>query len=155
MSTNFWQEDKIPTLEEERPIKNHNGFVFSNPAFHCRHDDLWTPRPGDNLSTEGRRAIDVYLANFCRPVQSIAKEVRCVACNVNLTFPMGGRERRTITMDTSSATKEGRCTDCGYPLRCTHIITLLPPHPPHVVVKLEFFPLCYHPSATKRAGLLV
>jgi hypothetical protein len=154
-NSKFWENNRIPTLEEEVPVLNLNGFIFSNRAYHCRHDDLWTPRPEDSLSLEGRRAIDVYLANFCRPVQSIAKEVRCVACNVNLTLPMGGDARKTMVVDSSSDTLESRCEECGYPLRCRHMIVLLAPHSPLAVVKLDFFPLCYHPSATTRAGLLM
>lgn len=162
MSNIYPPPPKIPSPEEEKPIKSYNGFVFSNSAWHARHDDLWPPKAGEaRPPQEFRDAIDLYLGNFCRPIKSIANEVRCVACNEDLTTPYGRKELITnlggarLKIDRASPTLEARCGNCGYPVRCAHSISPLPPRPKFpLLVKLDFFPLCYHPSATDRRGLL-
>jgi len=161
MSNKYPLAPKIPTLAEETPIRSHNGFVFSNPAYHARHDDLWPPKAGVQPPDQWiRDSVDLYLGNFCRPVVSIAKEVRCVACNADLTAPYGTDQKwamhsTPLKIDYQSGSHEARCGGCGYPVRCKHIISPPPPRPMlPPLVKLDFFPLCYHPSATDRKGLL-
>ncbi len=140
----------IPTKEEERPVKHLNGIIFTNDAWHCRPEDLW-PTELSQAEPEWVRWMEIYLANFCRPVQSIAKEVQCVACDAQLTGAYAGfrdpMHRLAVVIDESSPTLEGRCGECGYPIRARHVIALPDGRP---IVKLENFPLCYHPSATAR-----
>lgn len=145
----------VPPLEEEKPIRSLNGFVFANPAWHARHDDLWPPKAGVDLPLEEwRRAIDLYLANFCRPIKSIANEVHCVACDGLLTMPYGKAGHKGIIVDKSSFGLESKCAGCGYPIRCKHVITMPEPNNHVILVKLDYFPMCYHPSATERAGMI-
>jgi hypothetical protein len=154
--------ETIPSVEEEKPIRNLHGYVFSNPAYHARHDDLFPPKAGEPpVPQEFRDAIDIYLGNFCRPVRSIANEVRCVACNEDLTTPYGREALITqlggarLKVDRQSPDLDARCGNCGYPVRCRHVISPLPPRPPvPVLVRLDFFPMCYHPRATDRRGLI-
>jgi hypothetical protein len=148
----------VPPLEHEKPIRSLKGMIFANSAWHARHDDLWPPKAGEQGPTEEqRRAIDVYLANFCRPIKSIANEVRCVACNEDLTTPYGKDIKTSfgrvyLKLDRESPTGEARCGGCGYPIRTKHKITYIGTSIP--VVTLAFFPMCYHPSATDRMFLV-
>lgn len=149
---------QIPPLEHEKPIGSLKGFIFANPAWFCRHDDLWPPKPGEPLPDDRqRKSIDLYLANFCRPVKSIANEVRCVACGQDLTTPYGQKVKTSLTqtflkVDRQSPTGEAKCGGCGYPVRTKHVIRYIGSSIP--VVKLDFFPLCYHPSATDRTLMI-
>lgn len=153
---------KIPSLEEERPIHSLQGYVFTHAAYHARHDDLWPPKAGQEpVPDEFRQAIDLYLGNFCRPIKSIASEVRCVACGEDLTTPYGRSALVTqlggarLKVDRQTPTLEGRCGNCGYPVRCKHTIRPLAPRPAFPpLVQLDFFPMCYHPSATDRMGTI-
>jgi len=143
--------DRIPSVEDERPVTQKDGFVFANPAYHARHDDLWPPKAGEEPPRDSwRQAIDLYLANFCRPVRSIANEVKCFACNMLLTKPYAGPGARGLTVDPHSPTLEGRCDGCGWPVRCRHEILTLPTEGSQPLVRLDYFPMSYHPSAIER-----
>lgn len=142
----------IPTEEDEVAVRQMNGILFVNNAYHCRPKDLW-PSELVDAKPEWVRAMELYLANFCRPIQSIAREVKCVACDKQLTGAYAHmadwRHASAVTVNTSSATLEGRCSGCGYPVRCRHEIKL---PDGRTLVRLDNFPLCYHPSATERAN---
>ena len=155
MSNIYPPPPQIPPPEEEKPVTTLLGMVLANKAWHARHDDLWPPKAGQEpVKPEWRDAIDLYLGNFCRPVKSIANEVHCVACNGLLTKPYAGPDHRGISVDPTSPTLEAKCESCGYPIRCKHAITLPPPNNHVLLVRLEYFPLCYHPSATERRGTI-
>ena len=149
---------QVPPLEHEKPVRSLKGMIFANPAWHARHDDLWPPKAGvEGPTPDQRRMIDVYLANFCRPIKSIANEVRCVACNEDLTTPYGKNIKTSfgrvyLKIDQQTSTKEARCGGCGYPIRTKHTIKYIGSSIP--VVTLDFFPMCYHPSATDRMLLV-
>lgn len=148
----------IPPLEHEKPVSSLKGMMFKHQAWHARHDDLWPPKAGEKRPTdEQRRTIDLYLANFCRPIKSIANEVACVACGKNLTAPYGQlkvsfQDTPPLKIDRHSFTREARCGNCGYPVRCKHVIKYTGSNIP--LVRLDFFPMCYHPIATDRTLLI-
>lgn len=143
-------ERQIPAEEDERPVKHLNGVILANDAFHCRPKDLW-PNDMEHAKPEWVPYMELYLANFCRPIQSIAKEVKCVACDKQLTgayaYMADWKSQNAVNFDPGSPTLEGKCDGCGYPVRCKHTIKL--PNG-QVLVRLDNFPLCYHPSATER-----
>jgi hypothetical protein len=140
-----YSSEIIPTEEEEKPVHGYAGFTFKNVATHCRVKHLFPPKPDEQVPEQWTNAMTLYLANFCEPVRNLANEVHCVACNAKLTGPYGmedWRTRNAIKLDTTSPTLEGRCNNCGYPMRCQHDIKL---PTGETLVKLAGFPLMYHP----------
>jgi len=140
----------IPAEEQETPVSSVNGFVFKHPATHCRVKHLWPPKPGETVPEEWTNAMTLYLANFAEPVRNLANQVQCFACNSLLTGPYGMADWRTrgaISLNTDTPTLEGKCNGCGWPLRAFHEIKL---PTGQLLVRLDGFPLLYHPSATER-----
>lgn len=144
----------IPPEDEERPVRIHNGMVLANDVYHCRPKHLW-PRQQDSKELEQhedwRRAIEKYLAAFAAPIRTIADEVKCPACDTQVTAHHGGLEDyrfRNNLKFKREGTWEGRCGTCGYPCRLVHLIGL--PNSDVVLVHLKGFPLFYHPSATSQ-----
>jgi hypothetical protein len=139
----------VPSEEEERPVRTFNGFVFANDAKHCRPRHLW-PRGHTEIKEEWRESIERYLAAFCEPVTTAAKEICCVACNEQVTGHHVGLDdyrHRTKLTYSPEGTMEGRCTTCGYPCRIKHRIV----GPNNVLlVELTEFPLFYHPTACQQ-----
>jgi hypothetical protein len=142
----------IPPRSEERPVRSLGDFVFANDAWHCRPVHLW-PRGIKDMLEEWREPIERYLAAFCEPVTTAAKEVCCVACNEQVTGHHVGLDhwkfKQKLTYS-PEGTREGRCTTCGYPCRLLHRIVSLDGQ--HLLVELSDFPLFYHPSATQQTN---
>ncbi len=133
---------------EERPARNANGHVLANPAYHCRPEDLW-PSDVEDLKPEWRDAIERYLFAFARPVRTIADEIRCVACDRQVTGAHVGLadfRTKTALSYVKEGTWEGRCAACAYPARLKHNI-FMPDNGP-CLVSLTGFPLFYHPEST-------
>jgi hypothetical protein len=142
----------IPPRDEEVPVRTFNGFVFANDAWHCRPIHLW-PKGVDELEKhpDWKDQIERYLAAFCEPVTTAAKEICCVACNEQVTGAYINVEdwRHKGKLEFSQeGTWEGRCRSCGYPCRLKHEIML----GELLLVRLQAFPLFYHPSATQRTN---
>jgi hypothetical protein len=145
-------ELEIPSEEEEHPVRSYNGFVLASDAKHCRPKHLW-PNGMQELDQhpDWKESIERYLAAFCEPVTTAAKEICCVACNEQVTgHHMGLDDPRYATKLTYSpeGTMEGRCSGCGYPCRLRHEIAL-PTGQPLVRIVI---PLFYHPSACQQAN---
>ncbi len=138
--------------DKERPVRSCAGVVLANDAYHCRVVDLW-PKGVAEAKPEWITAINDYLWAFARPVRTIADEIRCVACDKQVTGAhVGLAEWRTKTALTYSeeGDMEGRCTGCGYPARLRHRI--LTRDQTAVLVELKGFPLFYHPDATVKTN---
>jgi len=138
----------IPTREEELPILYVSGHALHTPAYHCRPGHLW-PKDIALAEPEWVHSMEVYLANFCEPVRTIADEIRCVACNIQVTghhvLLTDWRTKSTIKF-APNGTMEGHCVNCGYPCRLNHQIFSL--QTKQLLVHLKNFPLFYHPQAT-------
>lgn len=138
--------EKIPSEEEERPVYQLRGHVFKHPMKHCRPRHLW-PQGHQNFSEDERKAAEIYLANFAEPIRSIAEEVKCPACDSQVTghhtIVTDWRHKNAITWDPQ--TMEGHCVTCGYPMRMSHKVLL----GDRVIFFLKEFPLFYHPNATQ------
>ena len=143
-------EMKVPTEEEERPVRHLNSIVFVHEAYHCRAKHLW-PKDYTQIKDEWQDPIERYLAAFAKPIRSIADELRCFVCDAQLTghsiLLKDYRFQNNLTFS-REGTWEGRCTQCGYPCRLKHDI-FMPNNGPRLV-GLTGFPLLYHPSATQR-----
>jgi len=140
----------IPTKEQEKAVTVFHGVQLMSPAYHARHDDLWPPRAGEALpKEEWRRAIDLYLGNFCRPEKTIANHVKCVACDLELSGSQLTYRKSALKLNTETESAEASCSRCGYPVRCKHKITMPAPNEHVILVVLDFFPMCYHPTATE------
>lgn len=150
-STDFRKVDfrQIPSEEDERPVRIFSGIVLANDAYHCRPKHLW-PNDISQAKPEWIPPMELYLANFCKPIRTIADEIRCVACDEQVTGHHVGvldyRVRGKLGWS-EEGTKEGRCLSCGYPMRMRHQI-FMPDDGPRLV-DLNGFPLFYHPSATQ------
>lgn len=135
--------------EDERPALTCNGIVLANPAYHCKPVDLW-PNDLKEAKPEWIPPMERYLFDFCRPVRTIADEVRCVSCDRQVTGAYvhlaDWRQRKAMSFD-EKWPYEGRCLGCGYPARLGHEI--LSPEG-QCLVKLSGFPLFYHPDSTSR-----
>jgi hypothetical protein len=134
--------------EDEVPVRTFMGQVLANPAYHCKGVDLW-PNEIKELSEEHIAGLDAYLERFSRPVRTIADEIRCVACDFQVTGAHVGlqdwRHKTALTYSTEG-TCEGRCNQCGYPVRLFHEIRSL--NGERLLVRLNGFPLFYHPNHT-------
>lgn len=131
----------------EMPTRTAGGRSLKNPAYVCTARDLW-PTELDELTEDYRHDLDCYLRNFCRPVRNIADEVKCVACDAQLTARLqstADKLGRTVEID--ERTGEGRCIKCGYPLRAVHRMY---GSDGRLLVSLVGLPLMYHPHATER-----
>jgi hypothetical protein len=130
----------------EVPVRNYHGVVLANPAYHCRPRDLW-PTELDELPMEFWHPLEEYLKRFSRPVRTIADEIRCLACDKQVTGHHVGlqdwRYKSAMTYSTEG-TCEGRCNGCGYPVRLFHEIRTLDGE--KLIVRLNGFPLFYHPD---------
>lgn len=140
---------KIPSEEDEQPARYAQGVELKNPAYHCRPKDLW-PKGVASAEQSWLDAMQLYLANFARPIRSIADEIKCLACNTQVTghhVIITDWRHRTKLKYSPEGTMEGSCTNCGYPARLKHDIYL----GQQLLVSLKGFPLFYHPSATERS----
>jgi hypothetical protein len=140
----------IPSEEEERAVRTHNGFVFAHDARHCRIKHLW-PKDQGGLKPEWREPIERYLAAFCEPVRTPADEIVCVACGEQVTahhVGIGDYRYRDKLKYKKEGTWECRCAMCAYPGRMKHTIFFPPTGEP--LVQLIGFPLFYHPTATQQ-----
>lgn len=140
----------IPVEGEEVPVVQYHGYIFKNKAWHCRVPDLWTKEKqpeSEWFNPEEENILTLYLANFCRPYKNIASQIKCVACDEWLTGVYGQGDdwkwRDAVRMEEGSPTKEGRCSNCGYPLRARHLVKNT--HSGKPIVFLDDFPLMYHP----------
>jgi hypothetical protein len=153
MDAKFTEHLTIPSEEEERPVRIFNSIVLVNDARHCRPKHLW-PKGGRELDQHPgwRDQIERYLAAFCEPVRTIADELRCVACDEQVTGHhvgiMDWRYRNRLTFS-EEGSMEGRCTKCGYPCRLKHEISL---PSGQLLVRLVGFPLFYHPTACQQTN---
>lgn len=139
----------VPPRSEERPARSLAGYVFANDAWHCRPIHLW-PNGMSELEKhpEWKEPIESYLAAFCEPVTTAAKEICCVACNEQVTgayMSLQDWKQKGKLQFSLEGTREGRCRSCGYPCRLRHRIFL----GETPLVGLDDFPLFYHPSATQ------
>jgi hypothetical protein len=103
-----------------------------------------------NQHPEWREPIEKYLAAFCEPIRTIADEIKCVACDEQVTGHHIGLQHwkfKQKLVYSEEGTKEGRCANCGYPCRLKHEI-FTPENT--LLVRLSGFPLFYHPSATQQ-----
>lgn len=142
----------IPSEEDETPARHLNGMLLANPAYICRPKDLW-PKGYKELKPEWVDPIERYLASFARPIRTIADEIKCVACDRQVTgHHVGLADWRFKTALTYSpeGTMEGRCNGCGYPVRVDHKMVMSNGGP--LLVHLKGFPLFYHPIATQRTS---
>lgn len=131
----------------ELPVRTLAGRELKHPAYVCRARDLW-PRGVDELEESKEQDLNNYLRDFARPVRNIADEVDCLGCGAQLTArteKTAKRLGRTVEID--EKTGEGRCLSCGYPLRALHMMYS---RQGQLLVRLESFPLMYHPNSTKR-----
>lgn len=146
---NTYVDENAPVVD--RGIKFVAGKEIYNLAFHCTIKDLW-PREHQKAEPQWVESINNYLVDFCRPIRTIADELRCVACNQQVTghhiLLMNQATKHALSWDPS--TNEGRCEGCGYPVRVRHTIRTLDGQ--QVLVDLQDFPLFYHPSAIKKRG---
>lgn len=144
-------EMKVPSEEEERPVRIFNGYVLANDIRHCRPRHLW-PTGHEQIKEEWRDSIERYLAAFAEPVTTAAKEIVCPACGDQVTGhgqnTKDWRFRHKLTFSPED-TMEGRCANCGYPCRLKHEI--LSPNK-ELLVRLQGFPLFYHPAATQQTN---
>ena len=141
---------EIPTEEGERPVRICNGIVLPTPAYICRPEDLW-PTEMKEAKSEWIEPIRRYLQDFTRPIRTIADEIRCLACDEQVTGHHVGLidPRFKNKLDYApEGTYEGRCTNCGYPCRLLHKIYM--PNGGPLLVRLVGFPLFYHPDSTAR-----
>lgn len=135
----------VPSVEAEKPISNFNGFLFKNPAVHCRPDHLFKISKDEPYPDHWRIPTELYFANFCKPIKTLANETECIACGTTMTAPQGEYrgQGKGLVLDLESDYLEGRCGNCGYPVRARHFVF----NKEQLVVKLDFFPMNYHPSA--------
>lgn len=136
--------------EGERPVLHCNGIILANEAYHCKAADLW-PNGVAEMKPEWEEPIARYLQDFARPVRTIADEIRCLACDKQVTGHHVGlqdwRTKNALEYSTEG-TCEGRCTGCGYPCRLFHEIFM--PNGGPLLVRLNGFPLFYYPDSTAR-----
>lgn len=141
---------EIPSREEERPVKTYNGVVLAHEMLICRPEHLW-PKGMDELNEhpDWRDAIERYLAAFADPIRTIANEIKCPACGIQVTghprSPNAWKYFGAIKYS-KEGTKEGRCGGCGYPCRLKHQIFLRETP----LVGLDNFPLFYHPDVCQQ-----
>ena len=140
----------IPDEKDEKPVSVAMGLVLKNPALHCRINHLWKLNDSDTLTEIQIRDLSLYLANFCAPIKNIANETECVACGNLLSKAVPGDMLPRDGNIALQGNGEGRCLKCGYPLRWYHEIY---DRNKILLVRLEFFPLSYHPSALERKSL--
>lgn len=131
----------------ELPVRKLAGRELKHPAYVCRAVDLW-PSEIRELSDQHHQDLDNYLRDFARPIRNIADEMSCLGCGAQLT----ARTEKTAqklgrTVDVDEETGEGRCLNCGYPLRALHMMRS---RQGQLLVRLVGFPLLYHPNSTKR-----
>lgn len=139
----------IPPESEEKPVRIFHSVVFANDAYHCRPIHLW-PNEIKDAKPEWLPPMERYLAAFCKPIRTIADEIKCVACDEQVTGHHVGFDHykyRSNLKFQREGTWEGRCASCGYPCRLKHRIFMPNGQP---LVELIGFPLFYHPSATQR-----
>lgn len=140
----------IPLRGEEHPVEIFAGRRLKNPAYHCRPEHLW-PKGISEAQPEWVTQMELYLANFCEPIRTIADEVKCMACDKQVTghhiLLTDWRHKDAIKFS-PHGTMEGTCTGCGYPCRLKHEIFVKDTR--KLIVRLDNFPLFYHPSATNR-----
>lgn len=132
----------------EKPVRICNGMVLANSAFHCKPVDLW-PTKLKEAKPEWIPAMEHYLNAFARPVRTIADEIRCLACDEQVTAHHLGLADPRFKHKLEFSEKwphEGRCTSCGYPCQLGHQIF----YGDELLVKLSNFPLFFHPDATGR-----
>lgn len=142
----------VPSEEDERSVFHLNGHVFTTPMKHCRPKHLW-PTGLSEMLPEWVEPVERYLAAFAEPVRTIADEVRCPSCDLQVTghhIILADYRYKTNINYSPEGTMEGRCTGCGYPCRLKHDIFV--PGTTKRIVGLENFPLFYHPSATQRTN---
>lgn len=129
------------------PTREVAGRPLHHDAYVCRAKDLW-PTELKELSQSHQEDLDRYLRDFARPIRNIADEMSCIACGSQLT----ARTEKTAkklgrTVEVDEETGEGRCLQCGYPLRALHRMYA---RDGQLLVRLIGFPLLYHPLSTKR-----
>jgi hypothetical protein len=129
------------------PVRTVAGRELKHPAYVCTARDLW-PKDLDELTKSQQEDLDRYLKDFAKPIRNIADEVSCLACGKQLT----ARTEKTAqqigqTVEANPDTGEGRCINCGYPLRALHQMFS---RTGQLLVKLSGFPLMYHPNSTQR-----
>jgi hypothetical protein len=137
---------EIPSREEEHPVKTFNGVVLAHEMTICRPEHLW-PKGMDELRQhpDWFEAIERYLAAFADPIRTIANEIKCPACGIQVTgHPMSPSAWKYFgsIKHSSEGTMEGRCGECGYPCRLKHEIKM----GEILLVRLTQFPLFYHPD---------
>lgn len=140
--------------EGEYPVRSLAGVIFANSAYHCRPKDLW-PQGYREMQPEWVEPIETYLRDFARPIRTIADELRCLACDLQVTGHHVGlqdwRIKNALSYDPDPKTSmEGRCGGCGYPCRLHHAIFM--PNGGPLLVRLVPFPLFYHPHSTAKTN---
>lgn len=127
-----------------------NGTALRNTAYPCMAVDLW-PTDVRKAKPEWVEAMNLYLTDFCRPVRSIADEIKCVACDSQVTghhvLLTDWKNKEALTYS-PHGTMEGRCTRCAYPMRMKHEI--FSGDKTQLLVRLEGFPLFYYPPSLKK-----
>lgn len=140
----------IPPREGEVPVQIFAGQRLKNPIYHCRPEHLW-PKDIQQANPSWVKDISLYCANFAEPIRTIADELKCPACDKQVTghhiLLTDWRHKDAITYS-PHGTMEGNCTGCGYPCRLKHEIRWS--ETGQMLVTLKNFPLFYHPSATER-----
>lgn len=138
---NDWQ---IPSVEQEQAITTFAGHPLKFPAKHARFEHLWPSASTDEISERDRRAIDLYLANFCEPIKAVNNQVRCVGCGTELLNPQHPAfVMRGVDINPHDEFLDSKCPSCAYPVRCRHKIHDLDNN--RLLVYLDFFPMCFHP----------
>ena len=140
----------IPEESSEKPVGVAMGILLKNAALHCRIHHLWKMEQDDSLTEQQVRDLTLYLANFAAPIRNAANETECLACGAlyskatppNQMIP----RRENIALHEDG---EGRCQKCAYPLRWHHRIF---DRNGILLVRLDFFPLSYHPSALEKGA---
>lgn len=134
----------LPSEEDEEAYNVVSGNALKHPALHARFHHLWPIEAADELEERDKRAIDLYLGNFCAPVRATNNEIKCNGCGTELLNPQHPAfVMKGMDVDPASPTLESKCPVCAYPVRARHLIYDLDGK--RLLVALNFFPLCYHP----------